>query len=187
MQHVRTVDQLVQLSSKGARPKFVFFWGHTPAADGSVTKSCFSQWWKAPFNVDGVSYPTAEHFMMAGKARLFGDHATEEKILAAKHPKQAKDLGRKVANFNEAAWNEARFDIVVAANYAKFSQNPPLQEFLLQTKARVLVEASPVDSIWGIGLAADDERAEKPSKWKGLNLLGFALMEVRERLSNISQ
>lgn len=175
---------LVNRVAKGERLKYLFFWGHTPAADGGVTKSCFSQWWHAPFEIDGIHYPTAEHWMMAGKARLFGDAATLEMILKAEHPKQAKDLGRKVAGFDDEAWNRERFNLVVAGNLAKFAQHPALRDFLLGTGGRILVEASPVDRIWGIGLAGDDPAAEQPGKWRGLNLLGFALMEVRERLRN---
>ena len=182
MDNIRTVDQLRVAVADGAPPEFVFFWGHQPAADGSVTKSCFSQWWVAPFSVDGTTYPTAEHYMMASKARLFGDEKALQRILSAKHPKQAKQEGRLVAGFDEATWVRRRFDLVVAGNHAKFSQHPALAQFLLQTGQRVLVEASPADRIWGIGLAADDERAADPARWPGLNLLGFALMEARAKL-----
>lgn len=182
MNDIRSVEDLIQASGRKERFKYVFFWGHTPPADGSVGKACFSQWWMAPFKFDGITYPTAEHYMMAGKARLFGDQEAADKIIASKHPKQAKAFGRTVRGFDEERWREERFGIVVAANHAKFSQHPALRDFLLQTGDRVLVEASPVDPIWGIGLAADDPQAEKPQQWKGLNLLGFALMEVRERL-----
>ncbi len=178
----RSVDEVASLVASGANPKFLFFWGHTPASDGSVSKSCFSQWWESSFEVDGVSYPTAEHYMMAAKARLFGDSLSFEKILAAGHPKQAKDLGRSVSGFDESIWLEHRSEIVIAANEAKFRQNSRLSEFLLSTGSRVLVEASPVDRIWGIGLAADDTKATSPQHWRGLNLLGFALMKVREKM-----
>ena len=183
----RDREGLVAAMEKGHAPKWVFFWGHTPSKDGSVTRSCFSQWWEgAPFEVEGVRYLSAEHFMMAGKARLFGDVATLEQILVKRHPRDAKMLGRKVANFDEEVWNEARFGLVVEGNKAKFSQHPALRDFLLGTGERVLVEASPVDRIWGIGLKGDAPEAEQPWKWKGLNLLGFALMEVRERLRPVS-
>jgi ribA/ribD-fused uncharacterized protein len=93
-----------------------------------------------------------------------------------------KALGRGVRGFEELIWRQHRVSIVVEGNYAKFSQSEPLRDFLIGTKHRVLVEASPVDKIWGIGLAGDDPRAENPLEWRGLNLLGFALMDVRERL-----
>lgn len=184
MTAIRTAEQLREAISAGFQPKYVFFWGHTPTRDGSVTSSCFSQWWEAPFTVDGVVYRTAEHYMMVAKARLFGDSSAAQRILAASHPKQAKAIGREVAGFDEGIWVRERFSLVVAGNLAKFSQHPPLQEFLLKTADRVLVEASPYDRIWGIGLGRDDEHAQSPETWKGLNLLGFALMEVRDRLSD---
>ena len=162
--------------------EFVFFWGHQAPEGGGVGPSCLSQWWPAPFSVDGIAYPTAEHFMMAEKARLFGDADVEGRVLAAGTPKAAKALGREVQPFDSAKWDGARFDAVVRGNIAKFSQNPHLQRFLESTGDAVLVEASPVDAIWGIGLAEDDPRARRPVQWRGLNLLGFALMEVRARL-----
>ncbi|MEU8205175.1 NADAR family protein [Streptosporangium sp. NPDC049046] len=158
------------------------FWGHRPPRSGGVGAGCLSQWWPADFVVDGVVYRTAEHFMMAGKARLFGDEESAAAIVAADHPGQVKDLGRRVRGFDEEKWTAARFDLVVRGNFAKFGRHADLREFLLGTGERVLVEASPVDRVWGIGLAADDERAEKPELWPGLNLLGFALMEVRHAL-----
>lgn len=183
----KTVEELISAIATETPPKFVFFWGHQPAADGSITKSCFSQWWHSPFTVDGIEYRTAEHFMMASKARLFGDTATLERILGALHPKQAKDLGRSVAHFDQEVWLSQRFDLVVAGNHAKFSQHPALAEFLLGTGHDVLVEASPLDRIWGIGLAADSPDASRPEHWRGLNQLGFALMQVRHRLSQSTE
>jgi hypothetical protein len=120
--------------------------------------------------------------MMAEKARLFGDEDTRKQILDAGGPKTAKQLGRNVKNFKEEVWCELRFQIVVRGNYEKFNQNRELRTFLLGTGDKVLVEASPIDRIWGIGLAGNDERATNPELWLGLNLLGFALMEVRQRL-----
>lgn len=184
MRDILSIEELHIATQQGARPKYLFFWGHTPPADGSVSKSCFSQWFPSPFTIEDIRYPTAEHFMMAAKARLFGDREIEEQILKPSHPKQAKELGRKVRGFDEAAWIRERYRLVVEGNFAKFSQNPGLKEFLLATGKRLLVEASPYDRIWGIGLAADHTDAEKPAAWKGLNLLGFALMEVRAMLQS---
>ena len=180
----RDREGLVREVRAGVRPKWLFFWGHRPLPGGEIGKPCFSQWWPAPFTVGGERYPTAEHFMMAEKARLFGDEAALARILTAPNPGAAKKLGRQVQGFQTERWEAARFDIVVRGNQAKFEQNSDLREFLLGTRGRVLVEASPVDRIWGIGLAADDPRAENPEQWQGLNLLGFALMEVRRLLEH---
>ncbi len=162
--------------------KYLFFWGHTPSKDGSVTKSCFSQWWEEhPFTVDGIEYRSAEHWMMAGKAKLFDESVLDE-IVAASSPALAKKLGRKVRNFDSKIWNNHKYEIVKEGNIHKFGQNEDLKAFLLNTQDRVLVEASPYDKIWGIGMSQNDDRALFPSKWDGENLLGFALMETRDFL-----
>lgn len=158
------------------------FWGHRPPARGGVGPGCLSQWWPAEFTVDGVAYPTAEHWMMAAKARLFGDAEGLAGVLAAKSPAAAKAAGRKVRDFDERTWADERYGIVVAGNLAKFGQHDDLREFLLGTGDSVLVEASPSDRVWGIGLGPDHPDVASPLKWRGLNLLGFALMDVRERL-----
>ncbi|UKY52968.1 NADAR family protein [Streptomyces inhibens] len=178
----RSVEELLSATAAGERVRYVHFWGHSPRRDGSLGASCFSQWWPSPFTVDGAEYATAEHWMMAGKARLFDDAEAERRAMAAVHPKQAKDAGRTVRGFDEEIWRQRRFDLVIEGSIHKFGQHPALREFLLGTNSRVLVEASPLDRIWGIGLAADDERALNPARWRGLNLLGFALMEARQRL-----
>ncbi|WP_431164978.1 NADAR family protein [Tenacibaculum halocynthiae] len=172
------------IQDTGKTVKYLFFWGHQPNRDGSIGKSCFSQWWEAEFTVENITYKTAEHYMMAEKARLFNCEGIRQKIIECKSPAAAKKLGRQVENFNSDIWNSHRFQIVVNGNYAKFSQNSALKEFLIQTKKRVLVEASPVDPIWGIGMAEDNEVSSNPKKWKGLNLLGFALMEVRDSINS---
>lgn len=150
--------------------------------EGKVDASCLSQWWPAPFVIDATTYRSAEHWMMAGKARIFGEEQTREQILAARTPAEAKNLGRLVGGFNEKIWAAARFELVVEGSVAKFGQHPELLTYLLGTSNRVLVEASPVDRVWGIGLAATDDHATEPQRWRGLNLLGFALMEARSRL-----
>ena len=134
-----------------------------------------SQWSDHDFEVDGDHYKTAEHFMMGEKARLFGDEETRAKILASNHPGDAKKLGRQVRGFKEPLWTERRVEIVVRGNVAKFGQNPELKAYLLGTGERILVEASPKDKIWGIGLAAKDDGADDPKRWKGLNLLGLCV------------
>lgn len=182
MPSIRSTKELVDYINRGHRPKFVFFWGHQPGKNESIGKACLSQWYESAFVIDGITYPTAEHYMMAEKARLFRDENTLQMILSAWHPGEAKKLGRRVAGFDESVWAAHRFDIVVRANLAKFSQHPPLRRYLLGTGERVLVEASPVDPIWGIGMAETDADAQNPNLWRGLNLLGFALMQVRECL-----
>ncbi|WP_020659475.1 NADAR family protein [Amycolatopsis benzoatilytica] len=168
---------------RGQRTEFLFFWGHQPERDGRVGQGCLSQWWPAPFVLDCRTFATAEHYMMWRKALLFGDEATAGQILAAGHPQQAKEFGRGVPGFDQGRWEERREEIVLTGSIAKFGQHPELRRFLLNTGQRVLVEASPVDPVWGIGLAADDPAVEDPARWRGLNLLGFALMRAREALT----
>lgn len=175
---------LVARVAAGLAPRFVFFWGHTRAPGEAVGAEVLSQWFEAPFEVEGIRYPTAEHYMMAEKARCFGDHEVREQVLSAPDPARAKALGRQVRGFVGPTWDAARFEVVVAGNRAKFGQNPRLGAFLDHTGDAVLVEASPVDLIWGIGHAAHEPDAARPEAWRGLNLLGFALMQVRhERAS----
>ena len=120
--------------------------------------------------------------MMAQKALLFEDQIMFEKIIAANKPGEAKDLGKLVANFDDMRWNEHKYAIVVEGTHHKFSQHRELKQFLFNTNDRVLVEASPVDRIWGIGLAEDHPHAQLPDQWRGENLLGFALMDVRDAM-----
>ncbi|WP_103512776.1 NADAR family protein [Streptomyces sp. SM13] len=176
------IDELLADVARGRRVKFLPFWGHRPRPDGRIGASCLSQWWPSPFTVDHVTYASAEHWMMAGKARLFGDPEAERAAVSAKSPAAAKKAGRLVRGFDEDVWIRERFALVVAGSVHKFGRDPELGGYLLSTGDRVLVEASPLDRIWGVGLAADDERVERPQQWRGLNLLGFALMEARERL-----
>lgn len=171
------VPELIALQRTGARLKFLFFW-----SDQGPT-GCLSQWHASPFTVDGVRYATAEHYMMAEKARLFGDERAAAAIVAAPHPGRAKDLGRRVTGFDEPTWREHRLGIVVRGNLARFTEHDDLRAYLLGTRNRILVEASPLDRVWGIGLAADDPRAERPDAWRGRNLLGQALMTVRDALA----
>lgn len=182
MEYKYTRSLIEDKFKRGERLKFIFFWGHKPSADGSITKSCFSQWWDCKFIVDGVEYHTAEQYMMAQKAALFGDKEMQKEIMAASHPKQFKALGQKVKGFVQEVWDKNCCDIVVKGNAAKFSQNEILKAFLLNTNQRVLVEASPYDKIWGIGMGTDDSRCENPTRWNGTNFLGFCLMEVRDIL-----
>jgi ribA/ribD-fused uncharacterized protein len=151
--------------------RYVFFWGGWP-----------SQWHKCAFRVGGLAYNCCEQFMMAEKARVFADWETEGAILAAPNPRKQKALGRQVRNFDAGVWNSVCRGIVYRANLAKFEQKSDLYDALMATGERTIVEASPEDAIWGIGLRQDDPRAQDPEQWRGTNWLGIALMQVRDEL-----
>ncbi|GAB3161727.1 NADAR family protein [Micromonospora sonneratiae] len=181
------ITDLARTIDEGGKVKFLFFWGHQPERDGRVGAGCLSQWWPASFTADDREFATAEHYMMWRKARLFDDDETAERILTVPHPQQAKTLGRQVRGFDEQSWREQRYDIVVDGSVAKFGQHADLRRYLLGTGERVLVEASPRDRIWGIGMGASNELATRPAQWRGLNLLGFALMRARTLLREAEQ
>lgn len=157
----------------GEQRRFTFFWKQ---------ESPFSQWHPTRFVVAGKEFSCAEQYMMHGKAMLFGDAEVAKRILASTSPKTHKALGRKVSGFNEGLWNKERERIVYEGNHAKFTQNPELLEALLATAGTELVEASPLDRIWGVGLGEEDPRIQNPSQWRGLNLLGKVLTRLREDL-----
>ena len=157
---------------------FLLFYGHR--VTNKVTETCLSQWYPCRFEVDGDIYTSAEQYMMAEKAKLFGDIETRSKILNTAEPRKCKALGRKVKNFDKDVWDENKRHIVEDANIKKFIQNDDLREYLLSTGDKVLVEASPTDCVWGIGLGKNNPDALNPTKWRGENLLGFALMTARE-------
>lgn len=157
------------------KEKFLFFYEDA---------SPFSQWYKAPFELDGHHFTSAEQYMMYGKAQLFGDQEIATRILEAKHPRQQKALGRQVQGFNDTIWNQEAKSIVYQGNHAKFTQNPELLTVLLATAGKTLVEASPTDRIWGIGLSEEDSRSRQRSTWRGTNWLGEVLTELRENLLN---
>lgn len=182
MSHPTNLEELLSLENESLKIKYHFFWGHTPKNPDTVDASCLSNWYPSNFELNGDTYLTNEHYMMAAKANLFGDQEILKKILSCQHPGEAKKLGREVSNFNEEVWLEKRFQIVVRGCFEKFNQNESLKNYLLKTGHKVLVEASPVDRIWGIGMGKNNPDAEKPSRWKGLNLLGFALMKARSQL-----
>lgn len=175
-------SQLISQGRNLTPDDFVFFWGHEDRSKG-MSKICLSQWFQCPFMVDDQYYNCAEQYMMAEKARIFGDEEIRQQILAEYSQMTMKKLGRKVRNYDDEIWKEKRFDVVVKGNIAKFSQNEKLLNFLLSTGDKILVEASPKDTVWGIGLDESSPEAIQPRKWKGENLLGFALMEVRDILS----
>ncbi|MCW3092213.1 MAG: hypothetical protein JWP81_3282 [Ferruginibacter sp.] len=174
-----SINWLTEQIKNGIHPDYLFFWGHTQKTAGITDKSCFSQWWPSPFTMDEITYPTAEHWMMANKALLFEDEEQYQNITTTASPGEVKKFGRAVKNFDAGIWDLKAYELVVAGNLHKFSQNKALSTFLVNTRKLVIVEASPVDKIWGIGTNAHET---DPSKWNGLNLLGFALMEVRDQL-----
>ena len=151
--------------------KFTLFW-----------RGPFSQWYRSPFKVGDKEYANAEQYMMAEKARLFGDKEMERKIMATNSPRDAKAFGRKVKNFNAGTWQAVARDIVYRGNYAKFTQNPELRDALMKTDGTTLVEASPTDAIWGIARTEDDPLALDRKTWKGKNWLGEVITKVREDL-----
>lgn len=177
------VDGLREACLEGRRFRYLFFSDAGSVSD-PPTVSCLSQWGRAPFEWKGRRFLSAEQAMMHGKAELFGDPEMAARILESKTSFQAKALGAKVRGFDQAIWERERFGIVVEANLGKFATIPALRGFLLATGDAILAEASPTDAVWGIGLDELDRDAKNPGRWPGLNLLGFALMEVRRRLAS---
>ncbi|MEZ4252565.1 MAG: NADAR family protein [Polyangiales bacterium] len=182
MSHPKSREGLVGALERGAKLDYVFFW-RPNEREGELTKACFSNWYPTPIELDGRTWATTEHYMMFAKARIFGDEASMERIAASTSPAEAQKLGRKVSPYADEPWAAQRYFHVFRCVRAKFEQHPELGRFLRETGDRVLVEASPRDRIWGIGMAEDDAEARHPSRWKGLNLLGFVLMDVRDELA----
>ena len=219
-----TKKDLLERWNSGELFEFFLFYGHKPPFQG-VDASCLSQWFERDFRIDDIEYSTAEHWMMAEKARLFNDDQMLEAILDSQGPREAKALGRKVRDFDQATWEQHRFEIVRRGNYAKFKQNKDMKEFLLSTAEYsdkllgkvaepredyvvpskiervtsksvkgdleasnvansnvILVEAAGRDVIWGIGYGVNNPLSRDPTKWRGRNLLGFALTVVRDDL-----
>jgi len=176
-------ETTIQNIEEGHKVDYLFFWGHQTSKTGKITKSCLSQWWPSKFKDEDILYHTAEHYMMAQKALLFEDYEVMNAIIDSHNPKDVKALGRKVKNFNDKKWNDHKYQIVVKGNLLKFEQNQNLSEYLKSTGSKTIVEASPVDNVWGVGMAEDNTKIYNPSNWRGPNLLGFALMEVRDILN----
>jgi ribA/ribD-fused uncharacterized protein len=154
--------------------KHVFFWN-----------GIYSQWHKAPMTIDGVQYNCCEQYMMHQKALTFGDLEISEEVLQTSNPKDQKGLGRQIKSFNKDKWDSVCLGIVYKGNLEKFRQNPDLLAELLSTGDRLLVEASPFDKIWGIGMAEEDPGVDDPANWKGLNLLGWSITLVKQQLKNL--
>lgn len=176
------INWLTEKFERGDNLEYIFFWGHTAKPNKELGKFCLSQWFNSPFTIAEITYKTAEHWMMSHKAMLFGDKSTFQKIIDCDTPKEAKELGRNVLGYDDKIWDERKFEIVKLGNIHKFNQNPTLADYLLKTDDKILVEASPFDTIWGIGLAQNSKDIENIYTWRGQNLLGFALMETRDFL-----
>ena len=135
--------------------EYLFFYGHKKNAE-TIGDECLSQWYDCKFTINGRTIHTAEQYMMSQKAAVFGDKETFKKIMSAKHPKEYKALGRQIKNFKQETWDKAKYKIVLDGNLLKFSQNEELKQFLLSTGDKILVEASPYDKVWGIGMSAEN-------------------------------
>lgn len=149
----------------------VYFWG-----------SIFSNWASVRFEYKDQIFYNSEQAFMYEKALYFKDLNIANQILQCDSPKEAKVLGRKVKKFDSIKWDLVSYDIMADINLAKFEQNPSLKEILLSTRNKTIVEASPFDKIWGIGLHWNDERILDEKNWRGQNLLGKVLMKVRNTL-----
>jgi ribA/ribD-fused uncharacterized protein len=155
---------------------FTFFWQN---------RSPFSNWYPSIFTHNGITFSRGEQYMMYQKAMMFGDVNIAQAILLTGNPKEQKDLGRMVANYDDAVWSDKRVEVMVDGLFEKFNQNPIPKEALLNTGDTIMVEASPVDRIWGIGLTEDDPRAIDQKQWRGQNLLGITLMKVRDAIRKL--
>lgn len=142
-----------------------------------------SNWHPCRFEYHGLKFTSVEQFMMVSKAKLFDDEESAQRILAVTDPMAQKMIGRKVKGFDLARWESRRESIVFVGCREKFSQNPGLRSMLLATAPTELVEASPYDLIWGIGLGERDSRITDRRHWRGQNLLGVTLMKVRDALA----
>lgn len=141
-----------------------------------------SNWYPAHFTVDGIEFSSMEQFMMYQKVCRFHDASVAKEILSTNDVAEIKKLGREVHGYNENTWNGVRQIIVYEGLKAKFSQNAELKEKLVDTGDAILAECAVRDQIWGIGLSMRDPNRLDRSKWRGKNLLGYALMMVREQL-----
>ena len=156
--------------------EFVFFW---------QDEDYLSNFYPSPFTIDGIEFSCNEQWFMYSKAKLFGDLSSMELILKETVPLKIKWLGRAVIGFEEQQWATHREDIMKVGLLEKFQQNSRLKSLLEATGTREIVEASPFDKVWGVGMAQDHPCIENRRKWKGQNLLGIALVKVREQLLNL--
>lgn len=171
--HVNTQKRKNSSLRQKAMQEFEFFWG---------PNFPYSQFYACEFTIDDITFNCTEQYMMYNKAMLFEDEEVAEMVLKENDPRQHKKLGRKVKNFDQKTWDANCSAIVERGNKAKFSQNEELKATILETHPKTIVETSPHDKIWGIGLHKNDPLAWDRSTWKGLNLLGQALTKIRDEL-----
>jgi len=150
----------------------VYFWG-----------GVYSQWAYSKFVENDIWFTSAEQYMMYKKALLFDDIETSIKILNIDNPRKVKKLGREIKNFDNKIWNENKIEIVTQGNILKFIQNEQLRDIMFKDSNLILVEASPYDKIWGVGLHFDDNLILNQDNWRGENLLGVCIMRAREFIS----
>ncbi len=180
---------LCQNSAEDKAQEIYMFWTPLPEESETedISKACFSPLWMQEF-VSGIStYSCVEQFVTAQMAELFGDKTVREEIMKCDDPRWIKALGRRCEGFNAEIWDMVKYTVMLNGNWYKFSQNKRLRDFLLSTGDRVLVYASPYDNVWGSMFAEGDDKANFPENWEGRNLLGFALMEVRDELRRVWQ
>ena len=178
-------EWLRQQTAEGKARELCMFWMPEPV--NGVDKSCFSQWWLGEFWSVIDTFCCVEQFMTVQMAKLFGDAEAQKAVMECDDPKWMKPIGHRVKDFDQGIWDMVKYSVVVNGNWYKFSQNRELRDFLLSSGDSVLVYASPYDETWGIMLSEEDEEAQDPANWQGQNLLGYALMEVRDELRRVTQ
>ena len=141
-----------------------------------------SNWYRSDFEKDGIRFSSMEQYMMYQKALCFRDEKVAAEILKTDYVGHIKELGRQVSNYDESRWNGKRQILVYEGLLAKFEQNEDLKAQLKSTGDAILAECAVKDRIWGIGLSMKDPDRLDVKKWHGTNLLGYALMIVRERV-----
>jgi ribA/ribD-fused uncharacterized protein len=157
----------------------VFFFIGNPALNEHKE---FSNMHEAPIQVEGITFPTVEHYFQWSKAKQFGDAGAQAKILKTPSPKTVKAIGKKVTPFDDAQWSERKDQVMRVAVKAKLMQHPEILKKLMDTGDRLIGEANPRDKYWGIGTSSDTAFAKNPERWKGQNKMGKILMELRTEL-----
>ena len=176
---------LKQQYDSGTQPEFLFFSEMPAGPHSSSAHMMLAQWYPSGFSVQGDQYLHAAHWMMVQKAKLFDDDEAAASLLTLKDNREIKSRGRHIVGFDQRRWDDNKYSIVVLGNLHKFSQHPILRAYISETRPMVLTEANPDDGVWGIGMQENAPGATNPHHWRGLNLLGFALMEVRDILSGV--